>query len=208
MAGIQCAPPAPGATVTLGTCLALATRGRLGSFEAGCETEMQTTKTDETMAKGAPEFLTLDQRVPSAVRDLLNEAEGCSQGGFLTGGTACAQRVIQMLVPAEKDSSDMPARIRAFTEKHASIPPILTSIIQQFGDATSRDGAKLSGSGLNLLVVTLKAILYEIYVLGPERNERLDYVRKAFESIERKGADKRANGAASPEPAPAAAVPA
>ncbi len=171
---------------------------------------MHMTNTDENVTKDAPEFLTLSPRVPAALRDLMSEADGCLTGNFLTGGTACAQRVIQMLLPAEKDGPDMQARIRALGEKHPSVPPILTNIIQQFGDATSRDGAKLSASGLNLLIVTLKAVLYEIYVLGPERNERLDYIRKALESIDRKGADKRngSAGAASPEPTAVAAVPA
>jgi hypothetical protein len=170
------------------------------------------TKIDDTIDKGAPGFLTLDQRVPAAVRDLVSEAEGCLKGGFLTGGTACALRVIQVLAPAEKaDGPDLAARIRALSEKHPSVPQTLTNIVQQFGDATSRDGAKLSASGLNLLVVTLKAILYEIYVLGPERNERLDYIRKALEAIERKGPDQRsgsAGAAASPDATTVVAVPA
>jgi hypothetical protein len=51
--------------------------------------------------------------------------------------------------------------------------------------------------------VTLKAIVYEIYVLGPERTERLQYVRQLFDSIERKSAEKRAAGGSSPAQAAA-----
>jgi len=160
---------------------------------------------DTSKNSDAPGFLTLDNRVPAAIRDLMTEADGCGKNGYLTGGTACAQRVIQMLTAADKtEGQDMQARIKGLAEKYPGVPPMLTSILQQFGDATSRDGTKLSASGLNLLVVTLKAILYEIYVLGPERNQRLDYIRKAFESIERKGGEKKPAEASAPEPVAAA----
>jgi hypothetical protein len=156
------------------------------------------TKQDDS-ANG-PDFLTLHERIPQVIRDLINEATGCQQNGYLTGGTACAQRAIQALLTVEKiEGPDLPTRMKALSDKHPAVPQTLVTVLQQFGDATARDGAKLSASGLNLLVVTLKAILYEICVLGPERVERLEYVRKVFESIERKAPEKK------PEAAPAAA---
>lgn len=149
-----------------------------------------------------PAFLALDARVPTSLRDLLGEADGCLTHNFLTGATACAHRAMQGLLTIEKvDGADVPGRIRALNEKYPAVPQMLSSVLLQFGDATSRDGAKLNANGLNLLVVTLKAVLYEIYVLGPERAERLDYVRQVFESIERKGGDKRQ--ATGPTPVPA-----
>jgi hypothetical protein len=163
------------------------------------------TKSDASEATDGPAFLTLDSRVPAPIRDLIGEAEGCVKNAFLTGGTACAQRAIQMLLTVERvDGPDVEARIRSLVEKHPGVPQMLPAVLQRFGDATSRDGAKLSTSGLNLLIVTLKAILYEIYVLGPERIERLDYVRKVLDSIERKHPDKR-SGASAASPASVAA---
>ncbi len=161
--------------------------------------------TDDFTGNGAPAFLTLDSRVPAVFRDLLAEADGCSKNNFLTGGTACAQRAIQALLAYEKlEGPDTQSRIRALSEKYPAVPQMLSNVLQQFGDATARDGAKLNTNGLNLLTVTLKAIVYEIYVLGPERAERLQYVRQIFESIERKGSDKRATTGSS---ASSAAVP-
>ena len=150
-----------------------------------------------------PAFLNPDPKVPGSLRDLLTEVDGCLKHNFLTGATACAQRAITTLLTIEKvDGPDVQARLRALTEKYPAVPQMLSSVLLQFGDATSRDGAKLNASGLNLLVVTLKAALYEIYVLGPERAERLEYVRQVFESIERKGgADKKP--ATGPTPVPA-----
>jgi len=156
-------------------------------------------------ASDAPRFLTLDARVPAPIRDLIGEAEGCVKNAYLTGGTACVQRAIQMLLTAEKaDGADVEARLRSLVEKHAGVPQVLTAVLQRFGDATSRDGSKLSASGLNVLIVTLKALLYEIYVLGPERIERIDYVRKALDAIERKGADKRSSSSGAETPPVAA----
>jgi hypothetical protein len=164
------------------------------------------TKSDASQATDAPAFLTIDARVPAPIRDLIGEAEGCVKNAYLTGGTACAQRAIQMLLTAERaDGPDIEARVRTLAEKHPGLPQILTTVLQRFGDATARDGAKLSAAGLNALVATLKAILYEIYVLGPERMQRLDYVRKAIDSIERKKEDKRSGGPAGDHIPPVAA---
>jgi hypothetical protein len=163
-------------------------------------------KPDSSHGSDTPGFLTVDARVPAPIRDLLNEADGCVKNAFLIGGTACAQRVIQILLTAERvEGADLEARIRALAEKHPSVPQMLTTVLQKFGETAMRDGAKLSAGGLNLLIVTLKAIVYEIYVLGPERVERLEYVRKVVDSMERKQSDKRGAAAAAESPAPVAA---
>jgi hypothetical protein len=165
-----------------------------------------TTDMTKIDASDNPRFLTLDARVPAPIRDLVGEAEGCVKNAYLTGGTACVQRAIQMLLAAEKaDGNDVEARIKSLAERHAGLPQVLTAVLQRFGDATSRDGAKLSASGLNVLIVTLKALLYEIYVLGPERIERIDYVRKALDAIERKG-DKRSTSSNADTPPVAASA--
>ena len=144
------------------------------------------TRSDPT-TPATPAFLALDARVPGALRDLLNEADGSVKHNFLTGATVCAQRAIQTLLVIEKaEGADVQSRVRALAEKHPGVPPMLSNVLLQFGDVTSRDGARLSAAALNVLVVTLKALLYEIYVLGPERTERLEYVRPVLESIERK----------------------
>src|SRR6185436_9514628 len=49
----------------------------------------------------SPAFLTIDNRAPGAIRELIVEAEGCLKAGFLTGGTVCAQRAIQTLLQHE-----------------------------------------------------------------------------------------------------------
>jgi hypothetical protein len=150
-------------------------------------------------AASAP-FLTPDDRIPPIVKDLLVEADGCVANGFFTGGTACAQRAVEALLKQERaDGATHEARIRSLAEKTPGLPQILVTVLTQLGDAAARDTAKLTANTLNLLIATLKAVVYEIYVIGPERTERLQYIRRLLDATERKPA-------APPAPSPAAHV--
>ena len=145
-------------------------------------------------------FLSLDDRIPMSVRDLLLEADGCVGSGFMNGGTACAQRAVEALLKYEKaEGATYDARVRALGEKHSVIPQLLLTVLLQFGDGAARDSSKLTSNTLQLLVVTLKAVVYEIYVVGPDRLDRLQHVRRILEATERKGGT-------APTAAPAAAA--
>jgi len=128
-----------------------------------------------------------DDRLPPALRDLLVEADGCVTNGFYTGGTACAQRAVEALLRQEKaEGSTHEARIRSLVEKAPGLPQILVTVLTQLGDVSGRDTAKLTANTLNLLLATLKAVVHEIYVIGPERTERLQYIRRLLDATERK----------------------
>ena len=91
-----------------------------------------------------PAFLATDDYVPGAFRDLLSEAEGCQQKGFLTGGTACARRALDLLLTVAKtEGSTYEDRLQSLGDKH-SIAKMLTSILVQCGGASARDNATLS----------------------------------------------------------------
>jgi hypothetical protein len=135
-----------------------------------------------------PAFLTTDDYVPGAFRDLLSEAEGCQQKGFLTGGTACARRALDLLLTVAKtEGSTYEDRLQSLGDKH-SIAKMLTSILVQCGGASARDNATLSVEVLQLFIVTMKAVVYELYVVGPERTNRLQYVSSLVTSVGRKPA--------------------
>ena len=124
-----------------------------------------------------PSFLTPHDQVPAALRDVLVEADGCLQNGFLTGGTACSRRAIEMmLTSARVDGDTFEQRVKSLHDKHG-VPQMLTSILVQCGTAIGRDGTKLSGKVLELFLATMKAVAHELYVLGPERSQRLQYIR-------------------------------
>jgi len=130
-------------------------------------------------------FLTVDGRVPATLQDLLVEADGCLKNGFFTGGTACVQRAIHALLTLEgMEGSDYKARLRSLSEKYPALAQVLFTVLMVYGEAIAHDEAKLDADRLRLLIVTVKAVTYEIYVLGPERAERLRYVRQLLESID------------------------
>lgn len=135
----------------------------------------------------APVFLTLDSRIPASLRELMLEADGCFASGFYTGSTACAHRALEALLKMEKaEGSTHEARIRSLGEKTLGVPPLLISVLTQLGDGPARDSAKLTISTLQLFLTTLKAAAYEIYVVGPERGERLQHVRRLLDATDRK----------------------
>jgi cell division septation protein DedD len=161
--------------------------------------------TESAFAGATPAFLTLDDRIPSSLKELLHEAEGCSNGGFLIGATSCAQRAVDAILKMEKvEGATHEARVRALVDKTPGFPQLLTSVLIQIGDVIARDTAKLPANTLQLLLATIKAAAWEIYVVAPERAERLQHVRRLIDATDRKTAPGTASAAA-PAPTPAAA---
>ena len=147
-------------------------------------------KNGEPAKAAAPAFMTLDDRVPASVRELLLEADGCVASGFTTGATACAHRTLEAILKKEKaEGATQDARIRALGEKSIGVPALLVSVLTQLGDGPAREAAKLTANTLQLFLTTLKAVAYEIYVVSPERAERLQHVRKLVDATERKDSD-------------------
>jgi len=94
---------------------------------------------------------------------------------------------VDALLKTEKaEGASHEARVRALGEKMPGLPQLLLSVLAQLGDSAARDTARLPTNTLQLLLSTVKAVAYEIYVIGPERAERLQHVRRLLESTERK----------------------
>ena len=149
------------------------------------------TKPEPGKAAAAPSFLTPDDRIPASVRALLLETDGCMAGGFFTGATACAQRALEALLKMEKAEGDShQARVRALGDKTPGLPQLLLTVLTQLGDVTARETTKLATNTLQLLVTTLKATAYEIYVVGPERAERLQYVHRLLDATDRAATER------------------
>ncbi len=127
-----------------------------------------------------PRFLTVDACVPATIRQLLEEADGCLAMSFTTGGAACARRAVQVLLQNEEAfGEDYAASLLTLSEKHPAVAPALLQILEVLGAGD----APLTPDSLRALIVTLKAIVYEVYVLGAERIERLMYVHQLVESL-------------------------
>ena len=130
----------------------------------------------------APRFLTVDARAPEEIRQLLEESDGCLNMGFITGGTACARRAVDHILESEHAAGDdYAASLLTLSEKHPAVAPALFQILGMLGEGDE----PLDADSLKALIVTIKAVVYEIYVLGAERIERLMYVHHLVESLKR-----------------------
>jgi hypothetical protein len=141
---------------------------------------------DKTHSPTAPAFLTLDTRAPAGVRELLLEADGCLKAGFLVGGTVCAQRAVQALLQHENaEGASYEARLHGLSQKYPSVPQSLFALcIRLGGESSAKEPPALDTERLKVLTVALKIMLYEIYVLGPDRTERLKYLQQMVEACE------------------------
>jgi hypothetical protein len=129
-----------------------------------------------------PRFLDLDERVPAVLRKSLDEANGCLEMGFTTGGAACARMAVRTIVHMEHaDCGDYATCLLTLSEKHPAVPPALFQIVGMLGGGDE----PLTIEALRALVAAVKAIVYEIYVLGAERVERLMYVHGLVETLKR-----------------------
>jgi hypothetical protein len=134
---------------------------------------------DDTLS---PRFLVVDARVPVQIRQLLDEADGCLNMAFGMGGTACARKAVDVILETEHaGAEDYAASLLTLSEKHPAVAPALFQILGMLGQGNE----PLSIESLKALIVTVKAVVYEIYVLGAERIERLMYVHHLVESLKR-----------------------
>lgn len=120
-----------------------------------------------------------------AIRQLLDEADGCLNMAYHNGGTACARRAVDVILKAERAAADdYAASLLTLSEKHPAVAPALFQILGMLGEGDE----PLNADSLRALIATVKAVVYEIYVLGAERIERLMYVHQLVESLKREPA--------------------
>ena len=127
-------------------------------------------------------FLVVDSRVPASIRQLLDEADGCMNLAFTTGGTACVRRAMRVILATEGVlTDDYSASLLSLREKHPAIAPTLFTVLDLLGTGDE----PLEADALTALIATVKAIVYEIYVVGSERLEALEYLSELIGSLER-----------------------
>jgi hypothetical protein len=135
-----------------------------------------------------PRFLTMDRRVPDAIRTLVEEADGCLNMNFATGGSACIRRAIRKTFEVEDvEADDWAASVQALGQKHQGVAPTLFQVIELLGAGEE----PLHNDALRAIIATFKGILYEVYVLGEERAETLAYLSKLLQAVDREGATQR-----------------
>ena len=132
-----------------------------------------------------PRFLSLDERVPVPLRALLEEADGCLKMAFLTGAGACAGRTLDLLVSEQGLAGvDRAEQIQQLGKKQ---PAVAESFLRGLTLVMNNPSGAWDEARVTLAIVILKAIAYEIYVLGPERKERASYVIELLERFKAAG---------------------
>jgi hypothetical protein len=129
----------------------------------------------------APRFLTLDRRVPEAIRQLVEEAEGCASMSFSVGGSSCVRLAIRKAFELEEiDADDFRSGVLALGEKHHGVAPTLFQVLDRLGAGDE----PLQIDTLKALIATYKAVLYEMYVLGEERRETMAYLSELLQALD------------------------
>lgn len=136
-------------------------------------------------------FFVIDRRIPSRLRELITEAEGCAKMNFLTSASACTRKAIYELLTIEgATGEDYNIKIKALSKKHANIDQELFEIMGHIKDMTSEKVHEQSWEAwdsrhLHLFLESLKTILHEIYVVPDEKKARVGSVRALKEEIKK-----------------------
>jgi hypothetical protein len=129
-----------------------------------------------------PRFLTLDHSIPEPIRQLLEEADGCANMAFSVGGSSCARLAIRKMFEVEDvaEIDDFRAAVAQLGEKHPGIAPTLFQVIDRLGAGDE----PLQSDTLKALIATIKAVLYEMYVIGEERRATLAYLAEILQALD------------------------
>lgn len=143
-------------------------------------------------------FFVIDSRIPSIIRELVSEAEGCLKMNFLTGASACMRKAIYELTIKEKaQGENYESKIKFLKGNYPNTDPELFDILAHIKDMTSdkiheQSWDKWNSDYLKLIIEALKTILYEIYVLPAKKNDRSSLVKDLLAKI--KGDKKVVSG--------------
>ncbi|MDP2719970.1 MAG: hypothetical protein Q8P44_09130 [Dehalococcoidia bacterium] len=134
-------------------------------------------------------FFVIDNRIHRILRELIAEAEGCLKMNYLTGSSACTRKAIYELLVLEKATGeDYESRIKSLKKKYPGSDPMYFDTLSQIQQVTSdkiheQSWDKWDSQKLKFIIETLKAVLYEIYVLPKIKEERATEIKKLQEKV-------------------------
>lgn len=131
-------------------------------------------------------YFTLDNRIPSKVRQLIFEAEQSRQANLLVGASACLRKAIYELLEYEQSvminpktkRADYQGSVKKLKEKFSNVVPelfdALSNIQEMVSDPLHEGSWKAWDSPkLRFLIELVKVTLDEMYVIPYERKKRL-----------------------------------
>jgi hypothetical protein len=146
-------------------------------------------------------FFVLDERVPHILRELLTEAEGCLKSNFLTGGSACARKIIYELAVREKANGDTyEDRIKSLKEIRPDVEPAFFDTLLTIQQITSTKVHENAYDGwesrhLRIILAALSEVLHELYVVPALREDR----RKSILALKKEIIGSKTSKTESPE---------
>lgn len=152
---------------------------------------------DEIFYSVPTSFFVLDERIPSVIRELITEAEGCLKMNYLTGASACTRKAIyELLILQKAKGTDYEAKIKFLKDEWPQVDPILFDVLSHIQDMTSdkvheQSWPKWQSGHLKLIIETLKTILDEIYVIPEMKKERSIHVQQLREQLVKEQKEKR-----------------
>ena len=132
-------------------------------------------------------FFVLDERIPKVLRELLTEAEGCLKSNFLTGASACVRKIVYELCTEKNAEGDSYRnQIKSLKSKCPEVEPAYFETLIAIHELTcnmvhenSYDGWE--GQHLKIILNSLSEVLYELYVLPADREDR----RRAVQDLKK-----------------------
>ena len=115
---------------------------------------------------------------------------------YLTGASACARKAIYELLVHEKAAGDSyEERIKSLKEEYSAIHPELFDVLGHIQQMTSdkiheQSWDKWDSPTLTLIIETLKAVLFEIYVRPDEKKQTISKIQKLQEQALGKSANE------------------
>lgn len=165
-------------------------RNRINIFKEGIDIDSHLFYSQPTS------FFVMDERIPMIIRDLITESEGCLKMNFLTGASACVRKAIyELLVKENTEGDHYSDRIKFLKNKYKDSDPRLFDSLAQSQFLASdklheQSWDKWDSNQLKLLIENLKDILYEIYVLPKEKDERYIKIKQLQEKVKKNKNEK------------------
>jgi uncharacterized protein YnzC (UPF0291/DUF896 family) len=134
-------------------------------------------------------FFVLDDRIPSIIRELITEAEGCLKMNFLTGASACMRKAIYELTIIEKSTgNDYESKIKSLKDKYRDSDPALFDILAHIQNMTSdkiheQSWDEWNSHYLQLIIETLKTVLHDIYVNPKVKADRSNFIQALLQKV-------------------------
>lgn len=147
-------------------------------------------KLDEKFFYSVPtSFFVLDNRIPKILRELMTEAEGCLKSNYLTGGSACARKLIYELGVLQNAIGDTyEDRIKSLKNINKDVDSAYFDTLLTIQQVTSTKVHEKAYDGweskhLRLILSSLLEILNEIYVVPAVRDDKRKTILKLKKEI-------------------------